>query len=193
MTNEEVLNAIKRNSPQPGWAVFNYNFKYALSRIAGRFFLLFVFFTASLTFLYSFVTEEKSVFLILASASGLIVLISFFSIMPVILELLHSKNNLIVFTDEGIVKAFKGKTYFFPYDSINNLKFENPYGASTLGIARRGQQFIDFTDKRNNNFVNLAKNRIFGPPENIYSILISKLPLEQKVNSGQTYSNYFNH
>lgn len=193
MTPEQVIINVKNKNPQPGWVVFGYNFKFAVSRILCRIFLLSVFLVVSLVFLYSYLTEGKSVFLLLAGISGLPWIISLISVIPVIVELIYSKNNFIVLTEDGIVKSFKGKSEFFPYDVINNLNLTNPYDASTPAIAKRKEQFLDFKDKRNNRFVNLAKNRIFGPPEKIYSILLSKLPLEQSTTSNQSYSNFFNH
>lgn len=196
MNTEQIITAINSKNLQPGWAVFYYNIKYAFSRIFGRLFLLLVFISASIVLLYSSFKEENTNFLIFAVIAGLPAIIYFFALIPVAVELIYSKNNFIVMTDAGVLKSFKGKTEFFPYDVITNVKFSNPYGASTPAIAKRKEQFLDFTDKRNNRFVNLAKNRIFGPPENIYNILLSKLPLEQKTALGQTFSNYsnfFNH
>jgi hypothetical protein len=191
MTPEQILSAVKNKHPQAGWAVYNYNYKYAISRILERGFFFFIFFAVTLTFLYSGLTN--STFFLFAGIFGILSLVSLTTIAIVFMELIHSKNNYIILTEEGVLKSFKGKTDIFPYNVITNVKLTNPYGASTPAIAKRRDQFLDFADKRNNQMFNLAKNRIFGPPENIYDILLSKLPLEQKLNTSQNYLNYFNH
>jgi hypothetical protein len=195
MTPEQTIDAVISNRPQPGWAVFNYNFKYAISRIAGRLFFPILFIPAIYIFLVN-LEANRETFLILAAFMGSFSLASVLSLIPVVMELINSKSNFIVFSYDGVVKSFKGKTEYFPYDCIKKLRFTNPYGAGTPGIARNKYQYIDFTDARSNKLVSLAKNRIFGPPENVYNLLLTKLPAEQTGTSSQTYSNYsnfFNH
>lgn len=186
MTTEQVIEAVKSNRLQPGWAVFRYNYKYAVSRIAGRLFFPILFLPAAAVFLMN-LAVNKDTFLILSVFLVTFSLVSLLTLIPVIIELFYSKNSFIVFSDDGIIKCFKGRTEFFPYNCIINVKFTNP-GGNSPAIARRKEQYIDFRDNRSNKFINLAKNRIFGFPESIYEILINKLPMENKISNSQSFS-----
>jgi len=189
MTTDQVIDAVKSNRLQPGWALFKYNYKYAVSRIAGRMFFPLLFIPA----VYIFITNlsyNRDTLLILIVFMSSFALGSLLALIPVFIELAHSKYSFIVFTFEGIVKCFKGKTEFYPYDCIINVKFTNPSG-NAPAVARRKEQYIDFRDKRNNKFINLTKNRIFGFPEKIYDTLVNKLPMENKITNSQSYGSSF--
>lgn len=171
MTPESVINEVVNGRAKPGWAIFRYNYKFALSRIAGRTLFLILSSVMAAIFFYSWLADSKSVYLIYLFISAIPSLISFLMLGAVVLELFQSKKNMIVLTDTEVIKCFKGKYESYAYDMVINLRITNPYSADTPAIAKRKKQYVDFTNKLNNRQVELTRDRIFGSPETLYNLL----------------------
>ncbi len=181
MTPKDIVDKVVNNHPENGWAIFKYNLKFAISRIIFRCFFLAVVLVMAATFSYSAINTEQTVYMFLAIISVLFSLASFISILFVLIELLYIKKNMIVITNEGVMKSFKNNLEFFPFECITNLNATNQYSAGTPAIAKRMNQYIDFRDSRDGKFVNLVKYRIFGNPEPIFAILKSRIKLDSFV------------
>lgn len=182
MTPNTIIDRVLSNNPENGWAIFKYNFKYSVSRILFRSFFLCIVLVMTAAFSVSAMKTHQTSFILFALVSAIITLVSFLSIAMVIWELFYSKKSMIVFTNEGIVRSFKNKLEYYPFDCITNLNATNQYSDSTPAIARRREQYIDFRDKRSGKSVNLLKNRIFGNPEPIFNILRSRISGDSSIN-----------
>jgi len=176
MLPNTIVERVLSNNPENGWAIFKYNFKYAISRILFRGFFLCVVLVMTAAFSLSALKTHQTSFILFASVSAILALVSVLSIAFVIWELVYSKKSMVVLTNEGIIKNFKNRLEYFPFDCITNLNATNQYSDSTPAIARRREQYIDFRDRRSGKSVNLVKNRIFGNPEPIFNILKSRIP-----------------
>ena len=175
MLPNTIVERVLSNNPENGWAIFKYNFKYAISRILFRGFFLCVVLVMAAAFSLSALKTRQTSFILFALVSAILALVSLLSIAFVIWELFYSKKCMIVLTNEGVVKNFKNSLEYFPFDCITNLNATNQYSDSTPAILRRREQYIDFMDIRSGKSVNLAKNRIFGNPEPIFNILKSRI------------------
>lgn len=174
MLTENIINDVVNGKLKPGWAIFRYNYKYALSRVIGRTFFIIVTSVMSGIFLYSWFTERKDVYIIYVIISVIPLLITLLMLFAVLFELMKSKGSMIVFTDNEIVKYFKGKYERYDYKDILNLRITNPYSADTPAISKRRNQYVDFICKNSNQQIELTRNTIFGPPEIIYNLLKNK-------------------
>ncbi len=189
MTPITIIERVLSNNPENGWAIFKYNFKYAITRILSRSFFLVVTLVMTITFMFTALKNQQASYFILAFVSALLLIVASVTIVYVIWELVYSKKSMIVITNEGVVKNFKNRLEDFPFDCITNLNATNMYSDSTPGIARRGVQYIDFKDNRNGKSVNLTKNRIFGNPEPIFGILKSRISGESVSSVEQSFYN----
>jgi hypothetical protein len=178
MLPNTIIERVLSNNTENGWAIFKYNFKYAITRILSRSFFLIVTLVMTITFTITAIKNNQSTYFILAFVSALSAIVAVVTILYVVWELVYSKKSLIVITNESVVKNFKNRLEAFPFDCITNLNATNMYSDSTPVLARRGHQYIDFRDKRSGKSVNLTKNRIFGNPEPIFIILKSRIPGE---------------
>lgn len=174
MLAENIINDVVSGRLKPGWAIFRYNYKYAFSRIIGRVLFLFVSSVMTGLFLYSWLTIQKDFYLLYILISVIPSLVSLLMLFAVVFELAKSKDSMIVFTDNEIVKYFKGKYERYDYKDILNIRITNPYSADTPAISKRRNQYVDFTFKNSNQQIELTRNTIFGPPEIIYNLLKNK-------------------
>lgn len=174
MLTENIINEVVNGRLKPGWAIFRYNYKYAVSRIIGRSFFLMVSSVMTGIFFYSWVLEEKDVYIIYFIISAIPMLVSLLMLLSITLELLKSKTSMIVFTENEIVKSYKRKFESYAYKDITNIRITNPYGVDTPSILRRRNQYVDFTCKSNNRAIELTRNTLFGAPEIIYNFLKNK-------------------
>lgn len=178
MLPNTIIERALSNNPENGWAIFKYNFKYAIMRILSRSFFLIVTLVMTITFTFVALKNNQSTYFILAFVSALLTIVAVITIVYVVWELVYSKKSMVVITNEGVVKNFKNRLEDFPFDCITNLNATNMYSDSTPGFARRGHQYIDFRDNRSGKSVNLTKNRIFGNPEPIFTILKSRISVD---------------
>jgi len=185
----EILERVLNNNPENGWAIFKYNLKFAISRIIFRSFFLVVVLVMLVAFSLNAFKTGQATFIILASVTVLLSLVSFVSILLVIIELLNIKKNMIVITNDGVLKSFKNNIEYFPFECITNLNATNQYAGGTFAITKRTNQYIDFRDNRNGKYINLVKNRIFGNPEPIFNILKSRIKSDSFVSVDNTVFN----
>lgn len=81
---------------------------------------------------------------------------------------------MVVLTHDAVIKSFRGKIAQYPYGEISNLKITRTYG-TTSSLALMPQHYVEFTDKKTGQIVEIAKNRQFGLAQNIFNVLESKL------------------
>lgn len=174
MESAKVLEEVLVGQAKPGWAIYKYSSKEAVKSLSFRIFYLLLFGGVAVAFILMASTYGSTNY-IFAGVFGLIVLYLIISIIGFARGILHSNRSMIVFTDKEVIKSLNGMVKGYPYDIIKSPKITNPLAANLPPLARRPEQFIDFTDGRTGQMVELAHNRQFGPPEPIFNFLNSKL------------------
>jgi len=78
---------------------------------------------------------------------------------------------MIVLTQNEIVKSVRGKVYAWSYDHITDLKLAVTHIKNSPPVYS-----IEFNDaSQNGRIFELARGREFGPAQNIYEILKTKI------------------
>ncbi len=173
MLPKDVINSVKAGKFVPGWAIFKYNLAYVIYRFVTRSFFFVVFSVVAVVLFILPPANDKVLYFIFGVAFSGFALTALLLLLNLIYEMMFFASNMIVFTENEIVKSFKGKIHSYHYDSISDFKFTNPMG-TTPGIFRTRYQYIDFKDIKTNKIINLTRNRIFGKPEFIYTIINNK-------------------
>lgn len=178
MHSDTIADKILSNQYENGWSIFRFNRNYALTRLLSRLFFLVL--TIGMTIVFSIETmkNQQTTQLVFAIVSGCLSAIVLLSSFLVLKELLTSKKSVIVITNDRIVKYHHQRFEEFLFKDIIQLNATNMYSDTTPAFARRGQQYIDFKDQRLGKQIQLTKNRQFGNPEPLFSLLKSRVKTE---------------
>jgi hypothetical protein len=178
MHSESITDKILSDQFENGWAIFRYDLKYALTKLLFRLFFLVLTLGMTMVFSIEALKNHQTTQLVFAMVSGCLTAIVLLSTILVLKELLTSKKSIIVITHDRIVKHHHHRFEEFLFEDIHQLNATNMYSDSTPSFARRGQQFIDFKDKQSGKQIQLTKNRQFGNPEPLFSLLKSRVKTE---------------
>ncbi len=169
MHAEDVVKAVLEDRPKEGWFVYRYKIGWGVLGLVFRLFYLVLF--GGVVWVFS-LSDPIVIWLILVSALPAFIALLF--VVGQILTLLYAGKSMVILTHDEIVKSFRGKIAAYKYAEISNLRITRTYG-TTSSLSLMPQHFVEFTDKKTGQIVEIAKNRQFGLAQDIFSVLESKL------------------
>ncbi len=167
MTEKEVLQAVRDGKTQQGWAIFRFNPLMVIITLLGWVILDLLFAAGATALLYNYFfhpTDKTMIY-----TGGFLAVMTLFFFIPIfnrLRALLFARGSMVVITPERMVRYYCGKTIDIPRSDITNLKLVWQTG--------RGfpQSYVECIDRRSNRFVEIARNRTFGPAQTIYNHLL---------------------
>lgn len=171
MENTHVITTIKQGQIDPHWIVFRYNKTRSLLMLLYKLFFagLVLGLGGGLLALSAQPLDQETkviVYGLLGVGSiGLLVLLHH------IYTMFFLKSNMIVLTENEVIKSIRGKVYTWQYTNIDNLKQIVSQIKNNLPVYS-----IEFNDKsKNGQIIELARGREFGPSQNIFEVLKTKV------------------
>lgn len=171
MLPHEIVSRIMQDQIDPHWIIFHYNKKRSVFMLLYK-----LFFTAfvggmgvSLLALsqspFNDETKYTAYPLIAVGAIGMLVLLHH------IYTMFFLKSNMIVLTENGVVKSVRGKTFFWEYKNMTDVKQVVSHMKNSMPVYS-----IEFREANGNGRIfELARGREFGPSQNIYEVLKTKV------------------
>lgn len=170
MPPEQIVEMVKGGQTDSHWIVFRYS--------KTRSFLVFLYklgFTG--LFLGSGITlwmgspkpltQDNSIVIYsmlgIGIISALILLHHFYT-------LFFLKSNMIVLTEDSVVKSIRGKVTAWPYTNITALRQVITQSKNTMPTYS-----IEFKDTKSGHVLELASGREFGPSQDIFTVLQTKV------------------
>ncbi len=170
MTPEQIVEMVKGGQTDPKWIVFPYS--------KTRSFLVFLYklgFTG--LFLGSGITlwmgspkpftQDNAIVIYSMLGVGII---SAFVLLRHFYTLFFLKSNMIVLTEDSVVKSIRGKVTAWAYTDITALRQIVTQTKNTMPTYS-----IEFKDTKSGRVLELARGREFGPSQDIFTILQTKV------------------
>ncbi len=171
MLTNQIVSNIKQGQIDPHWIIFRYNKTRSVLMLLYK-----LFFAGMLIGLGGGVLalspqpldQETKVMvygLLGVGSIGLLVLLHH------IYTMFFLKSNMIVLTENEVIKSVRGKVFTWQYSNIENLKQIVSQLKNNIPVYS-----IEFNDKtKNGHIIELARGREFGPAQNIFEVLKTKV------------------
>lgn len=179
MKGAEIIQAVIEDRPQNGWAIFRHSKWHWFLGIIFRFLYFLIPLGVAIIFFWEFfqtgdlntVSQDDQ---IMGGFMLFVALMFGFSFMKHLLSVFHIKTNMIILTNDRLVKSWKGKIVEYPYNKITKVDFYNLPGHNQ-GYHLLYKSYIEFTDTRDNLIVSIGRDDYFENINDISTILRSKL------------------
>lgn len=170
MPPEQIVEMIKNHQVDPTWIIFRYQ--------KLRSFLIFfykLFFTALFLGSAMIIAKESPKPLtqdntIVIYSMGIVGIISLIIFLKHLYTLFFLNSNMIVFTSDGVIKSLRGKQQFWNYSHMSNLQQIVTQSKNTMPTYS-----IEFKDTQSGKILELVHGGEFGPSQNIFTLLRSKV------------------
>jgi len=178
MSPQDIFMAVQQGASRSSWLVFRYNRKWAGFNLILRFIVLVLLVGAALIILGPAGFGGEAVSFRQGQASFLAFgsfVVGAFIAYYLILDLrayLKPDQQMLVLTDEGVLRAYRGRLDFFTYEQLADASLLTVTGYFVLPA----DYSIRFTDKTTGRSLKLTSGRLFGHASDIFNALKSRLP-----------------
>lgn len=170
MSPEQIIDLAGNGQLDPQWMVFRYNKTRAILVFFFKLFMAGLFLGIAGTFIIYSSKPMPSDLKIITYAIGSIGIIALLVLLRHIYNMFFFKTNMIVLTATEMIKSMRGKKESWTYGEISQLKQIISQRSGSIPVYS-----IEFTNKKTGKIVLLATGREFGPSQNIYTILRTKV------------------
>lgn len=171
---KDVISAVIENRPENGWIIIKYNILWAVLGLIGKIFYIILFGSMSYVLLFWESNNKDNLYYIMGSIFAFISMIVVFSLIKQIKNIFYWNTNMIVLTNNSIVKSIYGKIEEYPYSCIKELKIVRIAGNNMVYIVFP-RSYIEFIDGRTNAAIDFTSSYVFGNVNKIYNLLLAKI------------------
>ncbi len=169
MTPEQIVKNICENHTESQWTIFRYNLSRAILMLLYKIFLAGVLLiTPGVLWYYNPKPLPFELTLILFVFCG-IGLITLSVLLRHIYTMFFLKTNMIVFTENELIKSVRRKIQSWRYSEITNVREVVTQTKNSYPVYS-----VEFTDQKTGHVLELARGREFGRSQDIYSFLKTK-------------------
>ena len=169
MTPDLVIQTVLQEIPQTGWMVFRFHKLRALFMLLFKLFLVIIFGGGAAVLAWSGITQDPHVF-IFSALLGIPAVIALVVFLKHLRSVQTSQTNMIVLTEDAIVKSWCGNLEEYPYNAVTHLMLSR-----SSGNGRFPEHSVAFVDRRTNKRIELAANWVFGPAQQVHEALQNKI------------------
>lgn len=179
MNPSEIIQSVQDEHPQKGWVIYRYNLTWALLGLLMRLFYFGILAGGTAIFFISSESNNRRVHQLnteeyfYAGVFAIGALIALYYLLKHLYFLLNHNRNMIVLTDRAIIKSWGRTIQEFVYSDIDQMKIVRIQGRNRPYTVFP-EHYIEFMDKQSGKIVQLARNRIFGRADEIYTMLQTK-------------------
>jgi len=174
MDPEHVIQSVVNNQPKVGWAIFKFHkIRSILIFIVKAFFVL-MFGTGAFILLKNSSYETDTYTFVMGCFIAACALIALIVFLFHLRSMFYMSNNMIVLTEDAIVRSWCGKIKEYKYEAIEDLRLVRIHGRSRP-YPMFPEHYIEFRDVSTGNIVELARNRVFGRADIIFRVLQNKV------------------
>jgi len=171
MEPDQIIHSLTKGQTNSNWIIFPYNKTRSVLMLLYK-----LFFTGLLLGLGTalFVLSAKPLaqdtkFILMPL--GTIGTIGFMVLLHHIYTMFFLKSNMIVLTENEVVKSVRGKIFSWNYKNISNLKIDVTHIKNSPPVY----SVLFHDSSKNGKIFELARGREFGPAQSIYEILKTKV------------------
>lgn len=178
-TADAFIKQVQDGQANSNWSVFPMSIKAFIKGIAGSLFLFLIFLGCTAIFLFEyFQTGDIALvpmqYRLYSLVSGLLTVVMFFSLFSSLIALTKKKSNMVILTEDQLIKSWKGRVYSIPYEKITDLKSVNLAGRNQP-MPMFGKRFVEFKDTRSNRFIQIGDKDFFDHIDELFTLLNSKI------------------
>jgi len=170
MTPEQIIEMVKGGQTDSRWIVFRYNKSRSLLVFLYKIFFTGLFLGAGITLWVGTAKPFTQDNMIVIYAMLGVGAISMIVLLRHLYTLFFLGTNMIVLTEESVVKSIRGKVTAWAYGDITALRQIITQMKNSMPTYS-----IEFKDTKSGRILELARGREFGPSQDIFTVLQTKI------------------
>lgn len=170
MDPQNVISMVKSGQIDSHWMVFRYSKMRSFLMLLYKIFFTGIFLAPAISIWMASakpLTQETAVVIYGTGGVGVIGLLV---LLRQIYTMFFLASNMIVLTENQVVKSIRGKVFAWAYSDIEALRQVVTQTKNTMPTYS-----VEFKDKKSGKILELARGREFGPSQDIFTVLQTRI------------------
>lgn len=170
MDSQNVVSMVKNGQIDSHWMVFRYSKMRSFLMLLYKIFFTGIFLAPALTLWIASAKPLNQETAVVIYGIGGVGVIGLLVLLRQIYTMFFLRSNMIVLTENEVVKSVRGKINAWAYSDIEALRQVVTQTKNTMPTYS-----VEFKDKKSGKILELARGREFGPSQDIFTVLQTRI------------------